>query len=67
MAFTNEDIKAPAYGKPHLVFVLGWWRVSPMPPGRYDLAVVVVRWRMAHQWAHYQNALIQIKLLDETK
>lgn len=30
-AYSNKDIIEPTNGKPHIVLLRGYWRVSPMP------------------------------------
>lgn len=58
--FSNATIKAKARGKPHIVFVDGYWRVSPirfkdsMPLAHYEMRRD--RWGKAHAWAGKENA-----------
>ncbi len=49
MAFSNESIKAPKPGIPHIVYVDGYWRVSKCPKGGDP------RWTKAHDHARALN------------
>ena len=48
-SFSNAGIRQPVRGKPHLVLIRGFWRVSTWNP------LMVARWEAAHRWATGKN------------
>lgn len=55
--FDNRTITAPRDRKPHIVFRLGFWRVSKKQyPSN---AQCIFRWDAAHQWVIKMNGGIR--------
>jgi len=52
MSFTNASMRQPVKGKPHIVLINGWWRVSQQPRGG-----VLIRqlWQQAHLYTSCRN------------
>lgn len=49
MTFSNQSIKAPCPGKPHICIRNGLWRVSPFVKGQWK------QWKKAHALANRLN------------
>lgn len=52
--FTNQCIKPLREDKPHIVFIDGYWRVSPMVKGRWRA------WSDAHREVWRMNSAIHL-------
>lgn len=50
--FNNQSILPKVKGKPHIVYVAGYWRVSPLPMGG---SFTLAHWGMAHDWVNQAN------------
>ena len=54
-AFTNQSITPLRKDKPHIVFVDGYWRVSPMVNGHWR------KWSDAHREVLFMNGRIDLR------
>lgn len=65
VGYSNETMAAPRKFKPHIAFVLGYWRVSALSPVLQDSLtkpvksrdVIMERWERAHRKVLEWNAL----------
>lgn len=55
MSFSNKSIVPARFGKPHIVFREGWWRVSPFEKDSYSKPSNYERWAKAHTFASRLN------------
>lgn len=53
MSFSNQSIREPRPGKPHICLRAGRWRVSSWPP--YAPSLLAEHWRAAHIFITWKN------------
>lgn len=55
MSFSNETMRQPIKGKPHIAFIKGYWRVSKTPKPYHKYSEL---WNDAHMFARIRNVKI---------
>lgn len=66
MAFSNEIMIAPVKGKPHIAFIDGRWRVSPLNKTNRKNDLSYALWTAAHAYTTMMNGKRQLAKLIES-